>query len=291
MSALNAVLRGVLDALLAPVGSWPPLGVLTALAIATAVVLLLVFKVTSQQRALEAVKRQIHAGLFEIRLFNDDLRAVLRAVGGILRHNLTYLRLSLVPMLFVLPPLVVVVAHLQFFFGYAPAGASERLLLEIALVEGWEADERVPRSEASGKPRLELELPDGLRRETPSVWIPAQRTLSWRLAVERPGAHVVGVRVGERRYEKAIDASPGLVRRSPVRPARSFLDQLVYPAEPPLPADGTLERVSAGLPAAEIGILGWTLRETAGIPAWMILYFVLAVAFALALRRPLGVVA
>ena len=54
------------------------------------------------------MKRQIHACLFEIRLFNDDLPAILRSQMEILRHNLNYLRLSAVPMLWMIVPLVIV---------------------------------------------------------------------------------------------------------------------------------------------------------------------------------------
>ena len=53
--------------------------------------MLLVFKKTSNQAKLEAVKRQIHACLFEIRMFSDDLPAILRAQREILRHNLRYI--------------------------------------------------------------------------------------------------------------------------------------------------------------------------------------------------------
>ena len=64
--------------------------------------------------------------LFEIRLFNDDLRAMLRAQVEILRHNVTYLRLSLVPMLWMLVPLVLVIAQLQFHYGYAASPRTAR---------------------------------------------------------------------------------------------------------------------------------------------------------------------
>ena len=103
MSAVNAALRPVFDLLLAPFAAWPPIVSLVVVSLLVSVLMLVVFKKTSNQAALAVVKRKIHAGIFEIRLFNDDLRAILRAQNEILRHNLTYLRLSLWPMLFLLP--------------------------------------------------------------------------------------------------------------------------------------------------------------------------------------------
>jgi hypothetical protein len=98
MSYLNAALRLVFDLLLAPFAGGPPLLSLSLVALLVSILMLVVFKKTSNQEALAVVKRKIHAGIFEIRLFNDDLRAILRAQNEILRHNLTYLRLSLWPM-------------------------------------------------------------------------------------------------------------------------------------------------------------------------------------------------
>src|SRR5688500_19416424 len=98
--------------------------------------MLLIFRKTSDQKRLAAVKRQIHAGLFEIRLFNDDLRAIFRAQGEILRHNLTYLRLSIVPMLWMIVPLLLVVAQLQFHYGYSGLTVGQPVLLKAQIREG-----------------------------------------------------------------------------------------------------------------------------------------------------------
>src|SRR5882672_9774021 len=119
MTFLNRLLNLVFDLALRPL---QPLGIVASLAIVslvTAAAILLVVRAASDQRALAAIKRQIHADLFEIRLFNDDLRAMLRAELDILRHNATYLRLSLVPMIWILVPAALAAAQLQSYYGYA----------------------------------------------------------------------------------------------------------------------------------------------------------------------------
>jgi uncharacterized membrane protein (DUF106 family) len=290
MSTLNLLLRGLFDALLYPFAGLPAIVGLLVVSVATAIAMLLVFKRTSDQQAIEQVKRRIHAGLFEIRLFNDDFRAILRAQADILRHNLGYLRLSLVPMLFVLPPLVLVIAQLQFHYGYAPLGAGDRVILEVELADGWSEMAEVPRSEASGKPLLELQAPAGVVVETPSVWLPSERSLSWRLRIDEVGNHTVRVVAGADSFEKLLtDDGSRLVRRSPLRPGSSWLDQLLYPAEPPLPAGGPLAAIGFELPAAKVPLFGWSLGPVAGVPAWMLVFFVLSIVFAFALRKPFGV--
>ena len=108
MSILNAALRFVFDAVLYPFRELHPLVGLILVSLVFGVFALLVFKWTSNQVGLDQVKRRIHAGLFEIRLFNDNLMAIFRAFFEILRHNLTYLRLAFIPLLWMIVPFVLI---------------------------------------------------------------------------------------------------------------------------------------------------------------------------------------
>jgi hypothetical protein len=267
MSVLNAALRLAFDLLLAPFAGLPPIVSLVLVCLLVSVLMLVVFKKTSNQAALAVVKRKIHAGLFEIRLFNDDLRAILRAQNEILRHNLTYLRLSLWPMLFLLPPLVLVIAQLQFHYGYEGLRPGQRALLEVDLAP-----------EAAGaRPRVALDVPAGLRAETEAVWVKAESQLVWRLVAERDGDYEVGLQIdGAPRVTKTVRVTPRTVRLSPERASSGFLSQLLYPAEPPLPP-GPVRAVRLSYPGREVEVLGYGMH-------WMIPFFALSIAFAFALR-------
>jgi hypothetical protein len=269
MSAVNAALRLVFDLLLAPFAAWPPMVSLVLVSLLVSIVMLVVFKRTSDQVALAAVKRKIHAGLFEIRLFNDDLRAILRAQGEILRHNLTYLRLTLWPMLFVLPPLVLVIAQLQFHYGYEGLRPGQRALLEVDLA---------PLAAGGARPRAVLDLPPGLRAETEAVWVRAESQIAFRLVAERDGDYELGLSVdGAPRVTKTVRVTPRTVRLSPVRVDRGFLSQLLYPAEPPLPPGSPVRAIHLSYPEREVLVLGHGMH-------WMVLFFALSIAFAFALR-------
>jgi hypothetical protein len=268
MSLLNAALRHVFDLALAPFAGMPPIVGLTVVSLVTAVFMLVVFKHTSNQAALEAVKRRIHACLFEIRLFNDDLRAIFRAQNEILRHNLTYLRLSLAPMVWILPPLVLAMAQLQFHYGYEGLRPGERTLLEVDLRPGAAAD----------RPRAVLDVPPGLRAETDAVWVPAESQLAWRLAAERDGDFELGLSVdGAPRVTKTVRVTGKTVRLSPERVDHGFISQLLYPAEAPLPSSGPIRSIRLAYPDRDVSVLGFGLY-------WMIPFFALSIVFAFALR-------
>ena len=280
MSILNSFLRSLFDAALAPFRGHPLTG-LFVVSLLTAVAMLLIWKATSDQSAIVAVKRRIHACLFEIRLFNDDLRAILRAQLEILRHNLTYMRLSLVPMLWTLPPLILVIAQLQFHYGYRGLQPQEPALLKVRLANGQSGDGALSLEDLA-KPTIELQAPSGIRIETPPLWIPSQREVDWRIAAERPGDFEISVGVDGKSYTKSVRATDQVVRRSPSRLKSSFLNQLLYPAEPPLPADGPLESIEVTYPDQDIQVFGWGLH-------WMVVYFVLSIALAFVLKKPLRV--
>lgn len=277
----------MVDLLLVPFRQLPPIVGLVVVSLATAVAMLLIFKKTSNQTRLAAVKRQIHAALFEIRLFNDDLRAIFRAQGEILRHNLTYLRLSLVPMLWMIVPLVLVIAQLQFHYGYGGLTPGEPVLLKAQVREGVVlASNASPAvalaSAADREPVAVLEAPPQIEVKTPAVWIPATREVIWRIAPHTAGEYVLQLRAGRESFSKSVRVSDDVVRRSPVRLERGFLNQLLYPAEAALPAESALTSISIAYPERDISVFGWELH-------WLIVYFVLSMVFAFALRKRFNV--
>jgi hypothetical protein len=229
------------------------------------------------------VKRQIHACLFEIRLFSDDLPAILRAQMEILRHNFHYLRFSAVPMLWMLAPLVLVIAQLQFHYGYEGLKPGRDFLVKVQLQDGWAAGAGVAGGAGPSRPAATLEAPAGLEIETPAVWIPTQRELAWRLRAKDWGDYALKLRLGAQEYSKTVQVSPDVRRRSPIRLAPGFLNELLYPAEDPLPKGSPVASISVGYTEASVSLFGWGLN-------WLVLFFILSVAFAFALRGPFGVV-
>jgi hypothetical protein len=272
VSAVNSALRATFDVLLAPFRSLPPLVGLLVVSLVVAVLMLLVFKKTSNQPRLEAVKRQIHASLFEIRLFSDDLPAILRAQGEILGHNVRYLGLSLVPMLVMLVPLVLVIAQLEFHYGYRGLRPDEEFLVKVRLKEG----------QGPARPAATLEAPAGLAVVTPAVWIPSERELAWRLRAERWGDYDLKLRLDDREYAKTAQVSPLVRRRSPFRLEPTFLNLVLYPAEDPLPAESPVAAIALTYPEGTVSLLGWHVN-------WLIAFGILSIGFAFALRRRLGV--
>ena len=274
MSILNAILRTIFDLLLSPFRSLPAIVSLTLVSLVVSVFMLLVFKRTSNQAKLALVKRRVHAGLFEIRLFNDDLRAILRAQNDILRANARYLGLSLVPMVFILPPLVLVMAQLQFHYAYQGLRPGQAAVVTAEL--------RAPAA-LSSRPEATLVAPDGIRVETPALWMPSVGQLAWRIRAERQGDYALALSVaGAEAVTKSVRVTDAIVRRSPLRVDGGFWNQLLYPAESPLPSAGPLREIRVTYPETGVDVFGFEMH-------WMIPFFVLSIVFAFALKGVLRV--
>lgn len=275
--AANRALGAFFDLLLAPFRRFQPIVGLTVISIVVSVLMLWGFKATSDQKALAEVKGRIHAGVFEIRLFKDDFRAILRAQIGILRHTLTYFRLSMVPMLWMLVPIVVVVIQLQFQYGYRGLQPGESALVRVELTD--DGAERVAATDGAD---LSLDAPAGVRVETTQLWIPSLGEANWRIAAESPGLYDLVLHVGGTRLTKSVRVSDAVDLRSPVRPSHGLLEQLVYPAEAPIPRGSPVARIELAYPDGEVGLLGWDMH-------WLIAFFILTMVFAFVLQRPMGV--
>ncbi len=275
MSLVNTVLRALVDGLLYPFRSLPPVVGLTVVSLLAAVGMLVVFKRTSNQSSLERVKGSIHACLFEMRLFSDDLRAIMRAQFEILGHNLRYLGLTIVPMLWMIIPLALLVAQLQFHYGYQPLAPGAKAVVKAQLTSA--------AADGVTRPDLQLEVPQGLTVETPGVWVPAEREMDWRIAADAPGDYQVTVRSADgTTATKDVQVGHSAIRRrSPVRPDKNLWEQLVYPAEAPL-GGGPFQALSVSYPGATVWLLGWHTH-------WMVVFFILTIVFAFALRKPMKV--
>ncbi|MDH3744267.1 MAG: hypothetical protein OES47_04095 [Acidobacteriota bacterium] len=277
MTLLNTILRSILDLLLTPFEGFSPWVGLIVISLLSAVVALLVYKKVSNQDAIERVKSRMQASLFEIRLFNDDLRAILRAQGAFLLANLRYLALNLVPLLWMIVPFLLVFVHLEPRYrnqGFSPDTAA---LLEVEVAGG--------EGSSTERPSLELDLPAEIRSDSPAIWLAGARRMAWRLVSDEPAAHVIGVRSGSVTHPKEIRFNDRAELFSAERPAKGLLGQLAQPAEKPLPSDSGLSSITVNYPERSWGTVPWT-----DIPiAWWFWWLVLMVVFGLALRRPMGV--
>lgn len=275
MGFVNSILRTVTELTILPFKSLPAGVYLTVISMIGAVFALLVYKKVSNQDALFRVKDQIAAGFFEVRLFNDDLGAMLRAQGDLLKHNARYMALNLVPFLWLMIPFVLAMAQVQFHMGYKGFEPGDQTVLTVQLAG--ESDPDAPR------PNLEIETPEGIVVETAGVWAPTANEMAWRLGLQETGEYDLVLRHDGSEVVKSVVVSDQWApRRSPVRHDSGFLDQLLFPAEDPIPSEAGIAKIELPYPTEEVNFLGLELQ-------WIILFLIVSILFAFAIRGRMGV--
>ncbi|REJ86247.1 MAG: hypothetical protein DWQ36_09825 [Acidobacteria bacterium] len=276
MSFLNSVFRSLVDLLLLPFLTLPAWVSLVPISLVFGIVALLVWKHASNQSALQQTKDRIAACFYEIRLFNDDLRAILRAQLNLIRHNAKYLVLNLVPFFVIFVPTLPLIAQLQFHYGYEGLEPGRTTTLTVQLADGEEEA-----AAGADRPVLELRAPDGVEVQSAGVWIPSLGQMAWRIAGAEPGHYDLELSLAGEVVTKSLFVQGErevIARRSPIRQQPDFLGQLLYPAEPPIGSSSRIRSIEIDYPTTDVHLFGLGLQ-------WMIWFVILSIAFALLLRK------
>ena len=274
MTIVNSIMTAIFDALLAPFARLSPWYGIAAVSLLTSVVMLLIFRCTSNQAAIRRAKDRIRAHLLELRLYRDDMRVLLRAQKDILLANLAYLGHSLRPLVVMIVPVVLILIQLNAHYGYQPLRPNESAIIAARFAQASDLD----------MCRLELIVPSGLRVETPPLRIPSQREVDWRISARRPGRYTVRIIVGEGSVEKEVvvgDAhtrvSPERVGSSLERVGSSLWAVMMNPGERPLPEGSAVRAVAVQYKPAALPFFRWNIH-------WLVAFFILSIAFGFALK-------
>jgi uncharacterized membrane protein (DUF106 family) len=273
MWTFNSLLGKAFAILILPFRSLNPWWAMLLVSLLTGLLMLIIFKYTSNQAGIRRTKDRIKAHILEMRLYQDSLAVSFKAQGGILRANLKYMSHSLKPLAVMIVPVLLILIQLNFWFGYASLKTDQPTLLKLKLKENvnpMELDARL------------LPAP-GLNIETPALRIEEENEIDWRISFREKGSYSLAIQVGTEQLNKKVEvAQPALSRLSPRRVDQSFWDQLFYPTEPPLDKASAVQRIEVKYASTGLPLLGWRMH-------WLIAFFILSVLFGFALKGVFGV--
>jgi hypothetical protein len=268
MGAVNSVLNKFFDLLCSPFARLNPWWAMAFLSLLTGLLMLLVFRFTSNQSGIRRTKDRIKGHLLEFRLFKDSLGVSLQAFGKILVHNLRYLGHALKPLLVMIIPLLLILAQLNARFGYRPLRPGEQALLKVKLSRGM------------NPLGLDMSLVPsaGVAVETPALRIEEENEIDWRLRALEPGRQSLVLRWPGQSLVKIMDIGPpGLSPLAPRTTNRKFFNQLFYPADRPLPKGVPLSSIEIVYPGRSLRLLGMNIH-------WLLAFFVLSLVFGFSLK-------
>jgi hypothetical protein len=244
---------------------------LIAVSIAAGILMMLLFKLASRPQAIRSAKRRVQAQLLALRLFGDEPALVWRAQARLLTGNVRYLGVMLVPIVAAAIPFLLAFPHLEAIYGRSPLPVGTATVLTVRM--------RKPLSEPFPQPRLEV--PPGLRADTPPVRVPDSGEISWRLLAQGPVTQPLRIHVNDMEVTKAVQVGSAHGYLDETRPA-SAIAWLMDPGEAPIGSSG-IESVSVVYGAQRLSAFGLAWP-------WEAWFIVISLVAALLVKNRLGVV-
>ncbi len=263
MQVFNSALNSFFDLLLLPFQAVHPVFPLLLISLLTGILLLVIFRYTSNQKGIGETKEKIKAHLLELRIFKDDPRILLSAQKEILFYNARYFMYGIRPLVVMLVPVTILLIHLDNWFGYRPVRPGESTVVSVRL-----ADEA-----ATGLAKVGLHANQGLFLETSALRIPAEREVDWRIRAAKPGQQAVEITVLGQSFRKSVVVSENRLEKvSHSLVLAEFWTTLLHPNEQPINRGSLVARVDVDYPPRSISIFGWKLH-------WMWVFFISSTAF------------
>lgn len=278
MNLVNGLATKVFDIVM-----WPLelLGLEVALVIISGifgVLALVAFKQMSSQKGIAFAKDKIKGHMIEIRIYQDDLPVVGKAVGKILMRNFQYMGLNFLPFIPLSIPFVILLSQLVVRYGFEPMPPEEPFTMRVELAS----------KSVSQVRDLEVIAPDWVDEDELVVVRGSDGKVFVNVRDAQPGKWDFQFRLGSGEpVTKQVVIGPIDDVPRAMQPDRvgSFWEAWLWPAEKTLASSTGFDKISivGGYPMREFW---WLPAGPAGIVIGVLVYSMVVGAAAL---KPLGV--
>ena len=246
-----------------------PAAIVVGISLVIGLVMVVVFRYTSDQKAIHVAKDRLKAHLLALRLFQDQIPVVMRSYGRIVLATGHYLRLAFKPLLFVIVPMTFLIVQLDRYLGSMPLEVGQSFLVKV-------------QTDPNALNEASLQLPDGLATTAPAVHVPAENEVVWRVVAARRGDYIINVQASDQTFSKRVVVGSGLLRLSSVRLRGNFWKRIVVSGESALPENRFIEAIEVQYPARDIAFAWFEWN-------WIWLFFLLSLAAGFLFKSILGI--
>jgi len=250
--------------------SQAPFVLVIVLSVAVGLLMVIVFRYTSDQKAIRIAKDHLKAHLLAVRLFQDQLPVVLSSYWRIVQSTGRYLQLAFKPLLYVVVPLTLLIVHMDRHLGFMPIETGKSFLVKAHTVNADVLDQ------------LSLQLPVEMALTAPAVHVPALNEIVWRVAAQKDGHYQVKVTANGQMFSKSAVVSGGMEVISPIRLRGRWWERIFVSGEPALPDSSPIQSIEVNYAERTIYFawLEWN---------WIWLFFVLSLIAGFLFKSILGI--
>lgn len=273
MDIFNSVLNSLFNILFIPFKNVNPVWGMLGVSFLTGIIMLFIFKVTSDQAGIRKAKNHVKAHFLAIRLYRDDISLMLDTMKNIFLSNFYYMKKSLKPMMFLILPVALILIHLGTRYEHRPLKVGESTILSLRLEKN---------TTLAQLNSIKLELPESLSCDAPPVRIEQLNEINWRIKAEKPGNYELAFSLEGKTIKKRLQVVDELVAVTSRVARGSFTTTLMNPAEPSLPGSVPVAFITVDYPKRDFNLLGFNLH-------WLVAFFVLSLVFGFSFKGVLGV--
>jgi hypothetical protein len=267
---LNTV-ANALGWLLSPIGLLPGWLSATAVGALSGVLLLGVFKYTSNQKAIRRVRDDINANMLALKLFKDSVKVAFRAQGRLFVGAFWLFVYGVIPLLVMIIPVTLLLGQLSLWYQQRPLRVGEEAVVTLKLNGGCE----------DSFPDVTLQSPDAAKILLGPVRVASKREVCWNIVARQTGQHRLMFQVGDQTFEKDLAIGDGFMRVSAQRPGWDWSEVLTHPRESPFPRHSPVRSIEIDYPRR----VSWT----SGSDWWLVYWFGLSLVAAFCFKGVLKV--
>ena len=192
---------------------------------------------------------------------------MMSAQGRIFGAAFRYMGHAMIPMLWMIIPVLLMLIQLNIWYGFQPLKEGQKAMVTARL----QTDQSL-----FDIGRLELVPDEGLVVETPPLRIDSTKEVNWRVRAVSEGRHTLTFRVDDHEVEHAVQVGGGFTKIENAR-VRGAWDELWHPGAAPLPEGQPVSYLEVTYPEGEANLLGISMH-------WVIVFFILSIIFGFALK-------
>jgi len=267
LNAIGGALTAFFTLILRPFADGNAFGGIIFISLVTGAVMMALFKLVSNQQAMKDIKAKIGAYFLEMRLYKDDIATVAASQGRILKANLGYMRLAVLPAVVMIIPVVLIMIQLNLRYAHRGLVPGETVMVKVRLAEGVDAVSE----------RLVLSADDGVAKASPAVRIPSLGEIDWKVRLVEPGMRTISLTSDAGEIKIPI---VGTTRTAPVyadfgRP--SVWESIANPGAPRIPDAMPIKSIAVSYPAMDFSFGLFRL-------SWLWTFLIVSMAFGVILK-------
>jgi len=266
LSLINVPVNAAFAVLLAPVGLMPGWLSNTIIAAVTGLILLTIFKYTSNQKAIGKIRDNIKANTLALKLFKDSLSITFLSQARLFKAALQLLVYSIVPVMVMIIPVSLLLAQMGLWYQARPLLPGEETT--VSMVLNGNHNSSIPSVTIESIPSAEVLIGP--------VRVLSKNEINWQIQAVKPGRCDIIFKVNGQKVEKKLVVGQGFMRISQKRPSWRWMRILRNPLERPFTADSVVQSIKIDYPRR--------CSKVSGTNYWLVYFFLASLGFSLVFK-------